>query len=505
MLLSLDTKKTLVSVLVWAVILSSATFAVGLYYIGSYIGCAGVVMIMLSSPKWLPGIVVRMRMMLLTRINNGQAGSGEGFEVPSKEIDSSEFKYLYRQRSAHGRSEGAALSDLFWYFLSPGPEVHQEQVENGEKYDAINAVSKQLLALSQERTEELILKYGDEYLNKTVNGPTFVHLRDYYMPLFAKFFHEVVFGDEGDDEIIADIVAFATNVIETLKWVSLRDMPCRLKVTEYARKRIMAGDLQAQIPEGLSLDEVVLSVQGGFLNTAIVQSSEAMAHATLAMATHPEEAKKLSQCEPSDKYTSCFINEVFRLWPLFGIAHRITTAEITLKDGRVLPSGAVVCFNYPAYHGEGYENGDDFQPSRWETLRMSEVNHVPFGVAGNRPCPAQRLAGMYLNVLCPFIAKRVTPTSVIEHTRSLPGRGFCMLQNRGTERMNITTIHLLSYMFIYEQIDCVFRSLRQFFCAFVIVREAQSLRLCDRFFKSGQKMLPINQEFPSTPRTAHES
>eukprot|EP01060_Flectonema_neradi_P036477 TRINITY_DN7018_c0_g1_i3.p1 TRINITY_DN7018_c0_g1~~TRINITY_DN7018_c0_g1_i3.p1 ORF type:complete len:505 (+),score=101.24 TRINITY_DN7018_c0_g1_i3:54-1568(+) len=504
-MLSLEAKKKVVSLLVWFVILSAFASAAALYYIGSNIGCVGVLLIILASPKWLPGRVVRMRMMLLTRINNGSNGSGEGFEVPSKEIDSTEFKYLYKQRSAHGRSEGAALSDLFWYFLSPGPEVHQEQVENGEKYEAINAISKQLLALSQERTEELILKYGEQYLNKTVKGATFVHLRDYYMPLFAKFFHEVVFGDEGDDEAIEDIVAFATNVIETLKWVSLRDMPRRLKVTEYARKRIMAGDLQANIPDGLTLDEVVLSVQGGFLNTAVVQSSEAMAHATLAMASHPEEAKKLAQCEPSDKYTSCFINEVFRLWPLFGIAHRITTEEISLKNGKVLPRGAVVCFNYPAYHGEGYENGHVFDPSRWDTLRMSQVNHVPFGVAGNRPCPAQRLAGMYLNVLCPFIARRVTPISVVEHTRSLPGRGFCMLQNKGTERLNFTIIHLLAYMWLYEQVDCVFRSLRQFFCAFVIVREAQSLRLCDRFFKSGQKMLPINQEFATTPRTATES
>lgn len=48
-----------------------------------------------------------------------------------------------------------------------------------------------------------------------------------------------------------------------------------------------------------------------------------------------------------------FITETLRLYPLFGIAHRITSHAIVVEQTTV-PKGAVVCFNYPEFHNAGF-------------------------------------------------------------------------------------------------------------------------------------------------------
>jgi hypothetical protein len=63
---------------------------------------------------------------------------------------------------------------------------------------------------------------------------------------------------------------------------------------------------------------------------------------------------------PSSKSSCTYLDhtlrEVLRVWPLFGIAHRITSEDIQLPakagakagaSGSVLPKGSVLCFNYP--------------------------------------------------------------------------------------------------------------------------------------------------------------
>ena len=45
---------------------------------------------------------------------------------------------------------------------------------------------------------------------------------------------------------------------------------------------------------------------------------------------------------------------MMQAWPLFGIAHRITSDPIqtTARNGKpvTIPEGTVLCFNYPAFH-----------------------------------------------------------------------------------------------------------------------------------------------------------
>jgi hypothetical protein len=62
-------------------------------------------------PYWLPNVVIALRMRLFARINGT-----EGIAIPG-DLDVSRFLEIYSHPAANGRSRGAALSDLFWYWL----------------------------------------------------------------------------------------------------------------------------------------------------------------------------------------------------------------------------------------------------------------------------------------------------------------------------------------------------------------------------------------------------
>src|SRR5262249_59575545 len=107
-------------------------------------------LVVASLPYWLPGLIVRLRMWIFTRINGA-----EGIAIPGELVSAERFKWLYSHPAADGRSRGAVLSDLFWYWLSPGPEIHQEHLEPGEKYQEIARTTRRILALSKRDAEEL--------------------------------------------------------------------------------------------------------------------------------------------------------------------------------------------------------------------------------------------------------------------------------------------------------------------------------------------------------------
>ena len=96
------------------------------------IALGAAVVVLASLPYWLPRLVVAVRMWLFARINGA-----EGIAVPGDLVDVSQFLEVYAHPAAGGRSRGAALSDLFWYWLSPGAEVHQEHLERGPRYDEV--------------------------------------------------------------------------------------------------------------------------------------------------------------------------------------------------------------------------------------------------------------------------------------------------------------------------------------------------------------------------------
>src|SRR5262249_47573683 len=149
------------------------------------------------------------------------------------------------------------------------------------------------------------------------------------------------------------IVANANDVVTSLKCTGLRHMRRRNRLTGYLKRRV--DDVPVQLPELFTLDEKAWYLQGAFFNTAVVQMSEAMTHLLLALAQHEKVQDRLVREPDNDDYLDRVINESLRAFPLFGIAHRITTEDIHVGSETV-HSGSVLLFNYAAYQNSGFEH-----------------------------------------------------------------------------------------------------------------------------------------------------
>ena len=90
---------------------------------------------------WLPRGVVALRVRIFEKVNGDRTVT-----LPSETHGPEVFERVYAHPAANGRSAGAGLSDLFWYWLSPGPEVHQEHLEPGERYEDVAATTRRMLA-----------------------------------------------------------------------------------------------------------------------------------------------------------------------------------------------------------------------------------------------------------------------------------------------------------------------------------------------------------------------
>lgn len=434
------------------------------------------VLVVVSLPLWLPKGVVALRMRVFAHLNGH-----EGIPVPGDLVGAAQFKEVYSHPAANGRSRGAGLSDLFWYWLSPGAELHQEHLEAGDRYEEIAHTTRRILSVPRTRAEALAERCSARALNG-IHGTRLVRLRDLMMPAWAEFYYEVVFGERCPPKARDLIVDNADDVVTALKCCGLRHMDRRDRLTRFLIDRLEAGGLPHELPADLSTRERALYLQGTFFNTAIVQTSEAVAHLLMVLAQHPEAQTRAVR---DDRYLDQVIEETFRLYPLFGIAHRITTGEITVSDGVTLPSGSVLCFNYPAFHRVGFEDPDRFDPSRWETLSVRDANHIPFGVASNRPCPAWRLAPITMRVAARETLKRFALYTSASHTRSMPNRGPCLLAPRdGSRRPRHAP---LAYLWLRDRWEDLTRSVVQLVLGTYMVRDARRQRLCQRHFDARKR------------------
>lgn len=143
-------------------------------------------------PFWLPQSILVLRNHLFTRINGP-----EGIVVPGPQIGPSQFKRLYAHPAANGRSRGAVLSDLFWYWLSPGAHVHQEHIEPGARYEDVAATTRRFLSMPKREAEQLAARCMTSALERAApDRLRIVRLRDMMMPVWAAFYFELVFGAE---------------------------------------------------------------------------------------------------------------------------------------------------------------------------------------------------------------------------------------------------------------------------------------------------------------------
>jgi cytochrome P450 len=415
----------------------------------------------------------------------------EGLLVPG-DIGIERFEALYSSPAASGRSRGAGLSDLFWYWLAPGPELHQEHLEPGERYDEVAKFTRRILALPKAAAETLAAESAAQALDAVrFEKPTLVRLRDLMMPIWANFYHSLVFGEAPREEARALIVANADDVVTALKCVSLRHMACRARLTRFLTERIAEGRVPHPLPACLDDGEKALYLQGVFFNTAIVQSSEAMAHVLLALAEHPAILRRLLAQLDDDRAIDRVVTETLRLYPLFGIAHRITSEPISDPSAPTLPAGSVLCFDYPAYHKAGYADPERFDPERWSTLSVRDANYLPFGMVENRPCPAQAMALITIRAVTREVLRRYSLTSSALHTRSLPSRGPCLLIPRGASVAPWRLRATLARIRLRDRWEDVGRSFAQLFLGTYMVLDARRLGLCRTHFEHGAPAPPL--------------
>lgn len=427
----------------------------------------------------LPQAVVTLRMRIFTWVNGD-----EGIPVPGPLIDADRFLEVYSHPAANGRSRGAALSDLFWYWLAPGSHVHQEHLEAGERYDEVARTTRRFLARPRTEIAELTERCARRVLDELgTSDLRVVRLRDLMMPIWAEVYYELVFGERCPSRARALVVANATDVITALKCCGLRHMDRRDRLTRFLRERLASGTPVQPLPTLLSPEEQAWYLQGTFFNTAVVQMSEAMAHLLLALAQNPDVQRRLA-AEPEDHvYADQVIDESLRRYPLFGIAHRITTDEIVVGDDTSLPAGSVLCFNYPEFHAAGFERPDVFDPDRWPGLHRREANYIPFGVTANRPCPARGVAPLTMQVVAREVLRRFELHSTVAHTRSLPNRGPCLLIRRTGPDRPRRRAAVLAFMRARDRWEDLWRSLAQLVLGTYMVVDARRRRLAQQYFE----------------------
>jgi hypothetical protein len=438
------------------------------------------VLVLASLPAWLPRAIVALRMRIFTRINGE-----EGIAIPGPQVDASRFMQVYSDPAARGRSQGAALSDLFWYWLSPGPEMHQEHLEDGDRYDEIARTTRRMLALPRRQAEELTARAVAQALTRPQTGQmAVIRLRDWIMPVWAAFYYELVFGQPCPPAARALIVGNANDVVSALKCSSVRHMARRHRLTQFLIAKLRAGDLPHTLPSRLSIEEQAQYLQGVFFNTAIVQTSEAMVHVLMALAQHQEVQASLVARLEDERHLESVIDETLRMYPLFGISHRITSADIEVDEQTTIPSGSVLCFNHLDYHRASFQDPDRFDPDRWRHLAPRDAPYIPYGVTANRPCPAAGLAPVTLRVATRHLLAQFAFYTSAAHTRSIPNRGPCLVVSRARARApRLRPILLI--MRVRDRWEDVWRSLVQLVFGTYMVWHARRLRLCERHFEAG--------------------
>ena len=444
----------------------------------AFLGAALGLTLFASLPFWLPRAVVALRMRIFAAVNGS-----EGIAIPGPRIGVAQFREVYAHPAANGRSRGAALSDLFWYWLSPGPELHQEHLEPGERYRQVALATRRILALSRQATEALAERVTARVLASDAHEDRqWLRLRDLMMPIWAEFYYEVVFQECCPQRARQLIVANANDVVNALKCCRLRHMPRRERLTRYLVQRLERGHMPHELPPELTLEERALYLQGVFFNTAVVQSSEAMTHLLLLIAQHDDVQTRLRQAYDQD-YLDRVITEALRMHPLFGIAHRIASADLAVDDQTTLQRGSVLCFNYPEFQQQGFDDPEAFAPDRWLQLSPRDANYIPFGVTANRPCPAQAVALISMRVVSRELVARFHLHSSASHTRSVPNRGPCLLISTAASPNPVLTRVLLQWMRVIDLWENVGRSLLQLVLGSYMVLDARRQRLCQRYFE----------------------
>jgi cytochrome P450 len=174
------------------------------------------------------------------------------------------------------------------------------------------------------------------------------------------------------------------------------------------------------------------------------------------------------------------IDETLRVHPLFGVAHRITSAPIVVDAAVTLPAGSVLLFNYLAFQSSDPATDDAFDPGRWLRLKRRDARFIPYGVTANRACPARGVAPVMLRAATREVLRRFVISSSAAHTRSLPSRGPAYLTPAGVCPPRPIRLALMRHRDRWQDAG---RSVKQLVLGTWMVADARRQKLCTTYFQ----------------------
>jgi hypothetical protein len=417
---------------------------------------------------------------------NGSAG----VSVPGDLVLANEFRSVYAHPAASGRGRGSALADLIWFWMQPGAHLHQEQTEPGPRYQRMAHCTRTILTVDHDAHPALAHRCTTEVLDELPGASRrSVRLRDVIMPIAAQLLYEIVFQEHCPHDVRDQIVAHATDFLDALKCVRLRHMRHRHALTRYLEDRIEHGTVPHPLPAEMTTLEQALYLQTNFFTTGVVQVAEAVTHVLFELARHPHVQDRVAAYLDDTGYLDQVINETLRMYPLFGAAQRITTADIVLDPDRVLPAGSVLCFNFLAYQRSGFRDPDRYDPDRWTQLDRTHATYLPYGITGNRPCPARGIMPAIIRTVTAETLRRYALRSTAQHTRALTNRAPCFLTPRtspsATARTALLAIRLRDHW------EMLWHSIVQLILGTIMIAQARKQQLCRRYHETHHMHCPL--------------
>ncbi|XP_008448714.2 beta-amyrin 11-oxidase-like [Cucumis melo] len=186
-------------------------------------------------------------------------------------------------------------------------------------------------------------------------------------------------------------------------------------------------------------DETIRDLIFGKLFAGHETSAYTAMWAVLFLTDHPhtfqkakEEQEELIRRRPSTqkginlsefkqmKYLSQVIDETLRVGSITSLLYRETTIDVEI-NGKIIPKGwRVLPWLSELYMNEtSFSSPQDFNPSRWDNVRVKPGAFVPFGL-GNRLCPGSDLAKLEISIflhyfLLNYKVERLNPKSKLTY------------------------------------------------------------------------------------------
>ena len=109
------------------------------------------------------------------------------------------------------------------------------------------------------------------------------------------------------------------------------------------------------------------------------------------------------------------IRESMRVLPASAYSQRVTNGPTCLNGPSIKPSSLVIFSQFMTHRNEQlFESASEFRPDRWNTIRPTGYEYLPFG-GGAKLCLGAPLAMSILNIVLPMTLRR-TGLQVVPHT-----------------------------------------------------------------------------------------